>query len=97
LYGTLLQAPALYCWMRVAQFMWPRRDIRSSLAKALTEQVAFDPFSISIFLYSMTIFEGKKHDDAKKEVSRKPLHRFAERWPNSFFNQLFIKKFGLNK
>lgn len=54
--------------MRVANNMWPRSDIRSSLAKAFTEQFAFDPFSISMFLYTMTILEGKRHVEAKKEV-----------------------------
>ncbi|CAO1438027.1 unnamed protein product [Diamesa hyperborea] len=71
LYGTLIQGPALYCWMRVANNMWPRSDIRSSLAKAFTEQFAFDPFSISMFLYTMTILEGKRHVEAKKEVTDK--------------------------
>lgn len=69
MYGALIQGPALYCWMKVANVMWPRRDIRSSLKKAFTEQFAFDPFSITLFLYSMTIFEGKDHDVAKQEVS----------------------------
>lgn len=33
------------------------------------EQFAFDPFSITLFLYSMSIFEGKTAAEAKKEVS----------------------------
>ncbi|CAG9806899.1 unnamed protein product [Chironomus riparius] len=77
LYGTLIQGPALYCWMRVANKMWPRSDIRSALAKAFTEQVAFDPFSISLFLYAMTIFEGKTHEQARREVSSKFLSIYA--------------------
>jgi hypothetical protein len=32
------------------------------------EQFAFDPFSISLFLYSMSIFEGKSSYEAKNEV-----------------------------
>jgi hypothetical protein len=35
----------------------------------ITEQVAFDPFSITLFLYSMSLFEGKSQKEAKDEVS----------------------------
>lgn len=53
--------------------MWPRSDLRSSLAKALTEQVAYDPFAISIFLYTMTLAEGHTKAEARKEVADKFL------------------------
>lgn len=32
------------------------------------EQFAFDPFSIMMFLYSMSLFEGKTSEEAKHEV-----------------------------
>lgn len=32
------------------------------------EQFAFDPFSITLFLYTMSIIEGKTSEEAKKEV-----------------------------
>uniref|UniRef100_A0A8D7ZUG4 (northern house mosquito) hypothetical protein n=1 Tax=Culex pipiens TaxID=7175 RepID=A0A8D7ZUG4_CULPI len=28
LYGTFVSAPMLYTWMRVANIMWPRTDVR---------------------------------------------------------------------
>ena len=39
----------------------------------VTEQVAFDPFAISLFLYSMSIFEGKTHETAQHEVHPKSI------------------------
>lgn len=65
--------PTIYGWMRLASIMWPRTDIKSSMCKALTEQVAYDPMAISTFLFTMSLMEGKTYDDAKREVI---LHLF---------------------
>lgn len=59
----------LYTWMRVANIMWPRTDFRSSLAKAFTEQAAYDPFAIVFFFYGMSILERKSQHQAAEEVS----------------------------
>lgn len=40
---------------------------------ALTEQVAYDPFAISIFLYTMTLAEGKSKQEAWLELTDKFL------------------------
>lgn len=40
---------------------------------AFTEQFAYDPFAISIFLYSMSIAEGKTRRQAWQEVTDKFL------------------------
>lgn len=61
--------PTVYAWMRLASVMWPRRDIRSSLCKAVTEQTAYDPMAISTFLFTMSLMEGKTFEEAKNEVS----------------------------
>lgn len=71
LYGTFVSAPMLYSWMRVANIMWPRRDFRSSMTKAFTEQVAYDPFAIVFFFYGMSILERKKQSQAADEVREK--------------------------
>ncbi|XP_058467128.1 mpv17-like protein [Malaya genurostris] len=71
LYGTFISAPMLYTWMRTANMMWPRTDFRSSLAKAFTEQAAFDPFAIVFFLYGMSILERKPQKQAANEVRSK--------------------------
>ena len=68
LYGTFVSAPMLYTWMRVANIMWPRTDFRSSLAKAFTEQAAYDPFAIVFFFYGMSILERKSQHQAAEEV-----------------------------
>lgn len=94
-YGTIIQGPALYCWIRIANKMWPYSDIRSALAKAFTEQVAFDPFSITMFLYTMSIIEGRTHNEAKNEVFSKFLSVYAVGfvyWPIAqTFNFGFVK------
>lgn len=61
----------LYTWMRVANIMWPRTDVRSSLAKAFTEQVAYDPFAIVFFFYGMSILERKSQRQAAEEAQSK--------------------------
>lgn len=68
-FGAFAMGPALYVWIRVAAAMWPKSDIKSSLCKAITEQVGFDPFAISLFLYTMSIMDGKNTFEARKEVS----------------------------
>lgn len=40
-----------------------------NFSSLFSEQFAFDPFSISLFLYSMSVFEGKTPEEARKEVS----------------------------
>lgn len=58
-------------WMRIANAMWPSRTLKSALCKAFTEQVAYDPFAISIFLHSMSLLEGKTPYEARHEVVEK--------------------------
>uniref|UniRef100_T1H465 Uncharacterized protein n=1 Tax=Megaselia scalaris TaxID=36166 RepID=T1H465_MEGSC len=67
-FGAFAMGPALYAWVRVAAAMWPKTDIKSSLCKAITEQIGFDPFAISLFLYTMSIMDGKSSFEAKKEI-----------------------------
>ena len=71
MYGALVSAPTLFCWMKVANKMWPRTDIYSSVCKALTEQIAYDPFAICAFLYVMSRFEGKTKFEAYEEMENK--------------------------
>lgn len=71
LYGTFVSAPMLYSWMRVANIMWPRTDVASSVAKAVTEQVAYDPFAIVFFFYGMSILERKTQHQAAEEAQNK--------------------------
>ncbi|EAT39052.1 AAEL009112-PA [Aedes aegypti] len=81
LYGTFVSAPMLYSWMRVANIMWPRRDFRSSMTKAFTEQVAYDPFAIVFFFYGMSILERKRQAQAAEEV----MDKFWDTYKVGFF------------
>lgn len=67
-FGFCCLGPAMYAWVRLANAMWPRSDIRSALCKAYTEQVAYDPLAIVTFLFLMTLMEGGTSSDAKREV-----------------------------
>ncbi|KAI8129586.1 hypothetical protein FF38_10647 [Lucilia cuprina] len=71
LFGFFFMGPTIYAWMRLASIMWPRTDIRSSMCKAITEQVAYDPMAISTFLFTMSLMEGKTVEEARREVSSK--------------------------
>lgn len=71
LFGAFFMGPTLYVWMRLATVMWPKTGVKSSLCKAITEQAAYDPMSISTFLFTMSIFEGKTVEEAYWEVRNK--------------------------
>lgn len=60
--------PTMYVWIRCAQALWPRTDFRSSISKAITEQITFDPAAICTFLFVMSLLEGKSTAEAKHEV-----------------------------
>ncbi|XP_065354440.1 protein Mpv17 [Calliphora vicina] len=76
LFGFCFMGPTIYAWMRLASIMWPRTDIRSSMCKAITEQVAYDPMAISTFLFTMSLMEGKTVEEARREVSSKFLDAY---------------------
>lgn len=61
--------PTMFLWMRFASVMFPTRQFKHSLAKALTEQVTYDPAAICTFLFCMTLLEGKSVAAARHEVN----------------------------
>ncbi|CAD7093708.1 unnamed protein product [Hermetia illucens] len=76
LFGGFFVGPTLYLWMRLAGVMWPKIDVKSSLCKAVTEQVSYDPMLITTFLFGMSIFEGKSYEDSRAEVRAKFLETY---------------------
>lgn len=75
LHGTLYMGPTMYLWVRFATAMFPGRALSSSLAKAACEQLAYDPLAIVVFMFVMTLAEGKTMQDAKNEVLRQNIRR----------------------
>lgn len=67
-YGAFVMGPTMFLWMRFASIMFPTRQFKHSLAKALTEQVTYDPAAICTFLFCMTLLEGKSVAAARHEV-----------------------------
>lgn len=70
LHGTFYMGPTMFLWMRFASRMFPGRTISSSVSKAVCEQLAYDPLAIVVFLFVMTLGEGKTAADAREEVCR---------------------------
>ncbi|XP_059614256.1 uncharacterized protein LOC132260262 [Phlebotomus argentipes] len=84
LFGTFVIGPTLYVWMRFANKTWPRRNLGTSLTKALVEQVTYDPLMITTFLFVMSLMEGKTTHEARLEVKEKFFDTYkvgAVFWP----------------
>ncbi|XP_055905614.1 mpv17-like protein isoform X1 [Eupeodes corollae] len=71
IFGAFFMGPTLYVWMRLAAVMWPKRDVSSSICKAITEQASYDPMAISVFMFTMSLFDGKTFNEAQWEVRNK--------------------------
>lgn len=63
----------MFLWMRLANRLFPKKNLPTSIKKALMEQIVYDPWAISAFLFVMTLLEGKTTTDAKFEVGLKCL------------------------
>lgn len=71
LFGTFFVAPTLYGWIKLSSMMWPQMNLRSGIAKAITEQFSYGPFAGVSFFTLMTLMEGRGFEEAKKEVCEK--------------------------
>lgn len=66
-------APTLYAWVRFSGRVWPQRDLRTAMTKALVEQVTYGPFASATFFFAMTYLETRNTALARKEVAEKFL------------------------
>lgn len=73
LYGGLFTAPTLYAWIKLSSRLWPATSLKTSIAKALVEQVTYGPAALVCFFFGMSLLEGKSVEQAKKEVEKKFL------------------------
>ncbi|XP_055919335.1 mpv17-like protein isoform X2 [Eupeodes corollae] len=71
LFGAFFMGPSLYVWFRLAEIMWPKRSLKTTLCKVCTESTSYDPMSITTFLFTMSLMEGKSYEEAKNEVKTK--------------------------
>uniref|UniRef100_A0A1L8D8X5 Putative conserved plasma membrane protein n=1 Tax=Nyssomyia neivai TaxID=330878 RepID=A0A1L8D8X5_9DIPT len=84
IFGSLVIGPSMYMWIRLANNMWPKRELKTSIAKALCEQISYDPFMIATFLFCMSLLEGKGDQQARLEVREKFFDTYkvgAVYWP----------------
>ncbi|XP_050310080.1 mpv17-like protein [Anthonomus grandis grandis] len=73
LYGGLFTAPTLYAWIRVSTKLWPVTSLKTSIIKAVVEQLTYGPAALACFFFGMTLLQGKSVKDAKTEVQTKLL------------------------
>jgi protein Mpv17 len=71
MFGTFFVAPTLYGWVKLSSHMWPQTNLRSGIAKAVTEQFTYGPMAGVSFFTLMTLMEGRGFSEACKEVSEK--------------------------
>lgn len=72
-YGALFVAPTLFAWVRFSGRIWPQRDLRTAMKKALVEQVTYGPFASATFFFAMTYMETRNTALARQEVADKFL------------------------
>ncbi|CAG9860722.1 unnamed protein product [Phyllotreta striolata] len=73
IYGGLFTAPTLYAWIRISSKIWPQSTLKSSVKKALVEQLTYGPLALICFFFGMSLLEGKSVEQAKQQVSEKFL------------------------
>jgi len=84
LYGCCYVAPTLYCWLKIANTIWPLNTLRYAITKGVVEQFTYTPFAMSSFYFGMTLLEGKSVEEATGEVEAKFLPTYkvgALIWP----------------
>ncbi|KAJ8967520.1 hypothetical protein NQ314_002835 [Rhamnusium bicolor] len=73
LYGSLFTAPTLYAWIRISTIIWPTTNLRTSIRKALVEQMTYGPAALACFYFGMSLMEGRTVEEAKSQVEAKFL------------------------
>ncbi|XP_037048572.1 mpv17-like protein [Bradysia coprophila] len=79
LYGGLVVAPTLYCWIKIASTLWPTTSFKTAVYKAIVETFSYTPFAMTAFYFGMSILENKTIDEATNEVKTKfwPTYKVA--------------------
>ncbi|ROT80846.1 Mpv17-like protein [Penaeus vannamei] len=73
LYGSCINAPLLYRWIKTVTFLIPGNSLRHAIAKGYVDQLVFAPFNISQFFLGMSLLEGKAVDESICEWQDKML------------------------
>lgn len=73
IYGGLFTAPTLYGWVRIASIIWPKTNFKTSVIKAVVEQLTYGPAALICFYFGMSLLEGKSVDESKEAVNSKFL------------------------
>lgn len=73
LYGSCINAPLLYRWIKTVTYLIPGNSLRHAIAKGYVDQLVFAPFNISQFFLGMSLLEGKAVDESICEWQDKML------------------------
>ncbi|KAG5881574.1 hypothetical protein JTB14_035018 [Gonioctena quinquepunctata] len=73
IYGCFFTAPTLYAWIRISSIIWPSTNLRTSITKAIVEQLTYGPAALVCFFFGMPLLEGRSVQEAKNEVQAKLL------------------------
>ncbi|XP_037789879.1 mpv17-like protein [Penaeus monodon] len=70
-FGALILAPSLYCWVRLAGVIVRGSTLRHAVIKAYIEQFTWAPFAYAEFYLCINFMEGKTLDECLHECRSK--------------------------
>ena len=76
IYGSLIHAPLVYNWLRLAARLFPQQTVSHLLAKVVMDQTCFAPVGLSMFYIGLSALEGKSKEGIYKE--------WREKFPNTW-------------
>lgn len=79
--GTFVIAPLVFYWIRLAEKMFPGKQLKTVITKVVAEQVMFAPVSISCFYKATTVLEGKNFQEEMKTKYFKTWKTGLAFWP----------------
>lgn len=62
----------VFGWVKLLNTIWPKQSLSIALRKAVVEQVTYAPVAISLFLFTMALFDNDfNFEIAQIELKRK--------------------------
>ncbi|CAL4066321.1 unnamed protein product, partial [Meganyctiphanes norvegica] len=71
MYGSCINAPLIYKWIKTLTTIIPGNSLRQAIAKGYMDQLIFAPVNLTQFFIGMNLLEGKKLDQAVEECFEK--------------------------
>ncbi|KAI5645646.1 mpv17 / PMP22 family domain-containing protein [Phthorimaea operculella] len=71
IFGAFFMAPVFYGWMRFTEPLFPQRNLKTCLKRAVVEQLSYTPFALAYFLLGISLMELKTFEEANEDVKDK--------------------------